>query len=64
MVPEWELWACANHYVTQHGADAAVIAALRCDELLEAGDMEGVRTYQAIIRRIHELQAAPAAPLH
>jgi hypothetical protein len=64
MVTQWELWACANHYVTRHGADAAVIAAMRCDELLQAGDFDGVRTYQAIIRRIHELQAPPQGPLH
>jgi hypothetical protein len=41
-----ELWACAQHYVTEHGQDAGVVAALRCDELLDAGDYQGARTYQ------------------
>lgn len=45
MLSEWELWACANHYVTELGEDAGVMAALRCDELLDAGDFEGARTY-------------------
>jgi hypothetical protein len=43
MLSEWELWACAQHYVKRHGEDAAVMAAFRCDELLAAGDTEGVR---------------------
>lgn len=32
-----------------------MIAAMRCDELLEEGDLAGVRTFQAIIERIHKL---------
>lgn len=54
LLSEWELWACAQHYVTQHGEDAGVIAAMRCDELLGACDYDGARNYQAIIERIHD----------
>ena len=54
-ITQWELWAAAQHYVTEHGEDAGVIAALRCDELLDAGDHAGARTYRAIIRRINQL---------
>jgi hypothetical protein len=64
MISEWELWACAQHYVTEHGENAAVHAAFRCDELLAAGDRQGVRHYQAIIERIHRLLASPAGVLH
>jgi hypothetical protein len=28
MLPEWELWACANHYIMKHHADAAMHAAI------------------------------------
>lgn len=55
MISDWELWACANSYVTRYEEDAPVFAAMRCDELLEEGDMAGVRTFQAIIERIHKL---------
>ena len=55
MLSDWELWACANAYVDRHQEDAPVIAAMRCDELLEEGDLAGVRTFQAIIERIHKL---------
>jgi hypothetical protein len=64
MLPDWELRACAHHFVKKHDENAAVIAAMRADELLEARDLEGVRTFQAIIRRINELFAAPTGSLH
>jgi hypothetical protein len=64
VLTNWELWACANHYVTQHGEDAGVIAAMRCDELLDACDYEGARTYQAILVRINQLLEAPAGVVH
>lgn len=63
-ISDWELWACAQHYVTEHGEDAPVIAAMRCDELLAECDHAGVRTYRAIIRRIHQLLEPASGPLH
>jgi hypothetical protein len=38
------------------GADAAAQAALRVDELFEAGDEHGTATWRAIVRAIEELQ--------
>ena len=64
LLSEWELWACAQHYVTQHGQDAGVVAAMRCDELLDACDYDGARNYQAIIERINQLLERPSGPLH
>ena len=64
LLSEWELWACAQHYVTQHGEDAAVFAALRCDELLNASDFKGARNFQAIIERINKLLGPPLGLLH
>ena len=55
MIGDWELWACANSYIKRHQEDAPVFAAMRCDELLEQGDMAGVPTFSAIIERIHKL---------
>jgi hypothetical protein len=37
---------------------------MRCDELLDAGDHAGARTFQAIIGRINRLLEKPAGPLH
>jgi hypothetical protein len=38
------------------GADAAVQAALRADELFEAGDEHGAAIWRAIVRATEELQ--------
>ena len=43
---------------------AAVIAAMRCDELRSASDFEGARNFQAIIERMNWLFEAPAGTLH
>jgi hypothetical protein len=59
-----ELWACANHYVQKHHADAPIVAAMRADELLAAGDLDGARNFQAVVRRINELLETPSGPLH
>ena len=64
LLSESELWACAQHYVTQHGPDAGVNAAMRCDELFDACDYDGARNYQAIIERINRLLQPPPGPLH
>ncbi len=63
-ISEWELWACAQHYIRQHQDDAPVMAAMRADELLEAGDVEGAHTFAAIARRIEKLLSPPEGVLH
>ena len=64
MITEWELWACANHYIREHGEDAAIMAAIRADELLAMGDMAGSRTFQRIVRHIGQLMEKSAASVH
>jgi hypothetical protein len=63
MLTNWELWACANHFISKHQADAPIIAAIRADELLAEGDIEGAKNFQAIVRRINQLLDVPAGPL-
>lgn len=64
MLSDWELWGCANHYVRKHGLDAPIWAAMRADELQSEGDLEGARTFRAIVRRINELMDVPDRPSH
>lgn len=64
VITEWELWACAHHYIREHGEDAPIIAAMRADELLAEGDLAGSRTFQSIVRRINQLLEAPTGQLH
>lgn len=64
MLTDWELWACANEYVRQHGVDAPIVAAMRADKLLEAGDLDGATNWRAIVTRINGLLAKPQGALN
>jgi hypothetical protein len=63
-ISEWELWACANECLNQHGEDAPIQAAMRADELLKKGDYDGASAWQLIVKRVHQLMAAPVGSLH
>lgn len=63
-ISDRELWACAQQYIHQHADNAAIMAAMRADELLEQGDVEGAKTFIAIVRRIKKLMSPPVGALH
>lgn len=64
-VAEWEVWACANTLLKQHGDDAWFHAAQRADALFEQGDGAGQRVYLRILARIEELsRVVPAGAVH
>ena len=50
-----EIDRAANKLIEQHGEDAPIQAAMRHDELLEKGDMEGATVWKRILRAIDEL---------
>jgi hypothetical protein len=52
---DWELWACAQQVIKQHGAKAPMHVAARLGELATAGDMAGVDTWKAIAERVDQL---------
>jgi len=54
-IGDWELWACARQQIERHGDDAAVRAAMRGDALLAEGDLDGHRTWMAILDRMRRL---------
>jgi hypothetical protein len=47
--------------VKRHGADAAMVAAQRADELLAAGDFEGCAVWKRILAAVDELTRAKPA---
>ncbi len=47
----------ANELIKQHGEDAPIHAAMRADEILEAGDLDGQATWKQILKTIEELQS-------
>jgi hypothetical protein len=58
---EWELWACANELVKQHGREAIVKASLRRIELHDQGDEAGAEAWHMIELRVIKLLQKPAA---
>ena len=46
MTFDTDIFASANELIKQHGEDAPIHAAMRADELLEVGDLDG----QAVLR--------------
>lgn len=56
VIEDREIWACASLILHRYGDAAGLHAAERADELLEAGDHEGCRTWIRIGRRIAELE--------
>ncbi len=52
-----DIYRTANELIKQHGEDAPIHAAMRADELLEAGDLEGQAAWKRIIYAIEELQS-------
>ena len=56
MIPDIDIWRSANVMVKRYGEDAALEAAKRADELLEAGDMDGCAVWKQIVAAVEDLQ--------
>ena len=46
MILDLDIYRSANLLVKQHGQDAPIHAAMRADELLEAGDLDGYAVWK------------------
>ncbi len=62
-ISDRELWACAQKVIDMHRTDAELHAAMRADELLEAGDLDGQRVWMAILERIEQWRSEQLPPL-
>ncbi len=61
MVPDLDIWRSAKLLIDQHGADAAVEAAMRVDAMLEAGDLDGRAGWRCILAAVDKLLKAELA---
>ncbi len=61
MTPDLDIWRSTALLVKHHGQDAPIHAAIRADELLEAGDLDGYAVWKRILRTVEELQRREAA---
>ena len=52
-----DIYQTANELIKQHGNDAPIHAAMRADELLEAGDMDVQGVWKRILAAVDELMS-------
>ncbi len=52
-----DIYRSANELIKQHGDAADIEAAMRADECIAAGDMEGEAVWLRIVKAIEELQS-------
>ncbi len=62
MTSDPDIWRSAQVLVKRHGQDAPIHAAMRADELLEAGDLDGATVWKRILRAVEELQGTEPKP--
>ncbi len=62
MTSDLDIYRAANVIIRQHGQDAPIHAAMRADEMLEAGDLEGWAVWKRVLRAVGELQGTEPAP--
>ena len=55
MIPDIDIWRCAQLMVNNHGDEADIEAAAKADALLSEGDTEGQRVWLQIAKAIGEL---------
>ncbi len=56
MIAEIDIYRSAKLLIDQHGDSAATEAAMRADEFLDQGNMDGKRVWMRIMQAIEELQ--------
>lgn len=55
MTEDIDIYRAAKILINQHGSEAPIHAAMRVDELLEAGDLEGRTVWLRILKAVEGL---------
>ena len=65
MPTDIDIWRSARLLIDQHGDDAPIHAAMRADQMLDAGNLEGKRVWLRIKDAIEQmLSETPAGRVH
>ncbi len=59
MLSDLDLWRAAQIMIKRYGDGAATEAAMRADEFLDQGNLDGQRLWIRIMHTIEELQRKP-----
>ena len=62
LISNLDIYRSAKLLVDQHGEDAATEAAMRADNMLAAGDMNGKQVWVRIMKAVEELQRQVPGP--
>ncbi len=55
MTSDLDIYRSANVLVKQHGQDAPIQAAMRADNMIAKGDLDGYTVWKRILRAVGEL---------
>ncbi len=55
MISDIDTYRAAHLLIERYGDDAPIEAAMRADELMEAGDLEGRAVWLRIVKAVEEL---------
>jgi len=61
VIPDIDIWRCANVMIKRYGKDAAVEAAQRADTMLDKGNMDGCRVMKRFVKAIAEMERTERA---
>ncbi len=62
MTSDLDVYRSAHALIQRHGSEAAILAAMRADELMDAGDLDGAAVWRRIVAAVNEIQREePAA---
>lgn len=55
-ISDIDIWRSANELIKQHGADVGIHAAMKADELLAKGDLDGAVVWRRIAQAVKEFR--------
>jgi hypothetical protein len=61
---EIDIYRAARLLVDKHDAEAPFHTAMRINELIEAGDIEGVAVWKRVLKAVEELLSAGGGTVH
>ena len=59
-----DIWRSAHAYIKRYGDDAKIHAAMRADEMLGKGDLDGAAVWRRVIEAIGELGNTTPGSVH
>jgi hypothetical protein len=65
LMDDRDIYRSAKALIDQHGNDATIHAAMRADELLDEGDLDGAATWRRGIQAIKKMETTePSGSVH